>query len=224
MLKLVRSRSLYAALVCLLAATGAKAQSSSNPTLDRNLARIDFALSAPLEFTRTTSGVTSSSDVTSQAVTTASGYLLALRYTKSPLLGAEVNYKYSRFTQNYTYAPTLGTLHTLGIEANATELTFGYVAHAPAIYLGGFKPYAAAGLGTTRFKPTPNGGQGVLEQYRATYYWNLGTDYTILGSHFGARVQLRQLFYKAPDFGENYLTSGAHTSTFEPSFGFFARF
>ncbi len=219
MSKLVRSRFLFAALVVLLAATAANAQST---TRDRILSRIDLGLSFPLESTSTTSG----QRVQSQKPSTASGYVIALRYTKSPWIGAEMTYKYSRFAQNYVYNfNAVGTpdYRPLGIEANVKELTWGYVAHAPGTYAG-FKPYAGAGVGTTDFVPTPNGGQGLGRQFRATYYWNLGADYNFGDSHFGARAQVRQLFYLAPDFEANYLTSGARTHTLEPAIGFYARF
>jgi len=221
MLKLVRSRLLFLSLVALLAATAANAQSTS--TRDRVLSRIDFGLSVPLELTSNTSGEV----VSSQKASTGSGYLIALRYTKSPWIGAEMNYKVSKFTQNYiyTFRPITGPSYQapLGIDARVKELTWGYVAHAPATYAG-FKPYGGVGVGTTDFVPTPNGGQGLERQFRATYYWNLGADYNFSDSHFGARVQVRQLFYLAPDFEKNYLTSGARTHTLEPSFGFYARF
>lgn len=221
MLKSVRSRFLFAALVSLLVASAANAQSVSSR--DRILSRIDLGVSVPLEYSATTSG----GIVSSQNESTGSGYLISLRYTKSPWIGAEMNYKFSRFTQNYiyTYHAIGGSsyLAPLGIDANVKELTWGYIAHTSHTYAG-FKPYGGVGLGTTDFVPTPNGGQGQERQFRATYYWNLGTDYNFSDSHFGARVQVRQLFYKAPDFGQSYLTSGAHTHTVEPAIGFYARF
>jgi len=103
------------------------------------------------------------------------------------------------------------------------ETSWGYVAHTRSSYVG-FTPFGGGGLGSLEFKPTPAGGEGLIRQFRAVYYWNLGADYSIMHSHFGARAEMRQLFYLAPDFGQNYLTSGARTSTLEPSIGFYARF
>jgi len=217
MFKFVRSCSVFTAIVCFFAVASAHAQS---PAVDRELSRTDLTFSVPFEMTGTTSGQV----VNSQTVSTAAGFLATLRYTRSPLLGAEMNYKKTRFTQNYTYTPyPYNKTNQLGVEANVVEISWGYVAHTPSTYYG-FKPFGGVGLGTVEFKPTPNGGEGLLRQFRAEYYWNIGADYTILNSHFGARAQMRQLFYIAPDFGQSYLTSGAHTSTYEPSVGFFARF
>ncbi len=231
MFKFVCRSSLYAAFICLFAVSGAHAQSDT-PTPHRQLERMDLAFSAPYEATRSSSGNSAIGPV-SQSVSSAAGLLVTFRYTWSPWIGGEMNYKRSRTTQNYIYSATqlnptpppssIVVPTALGVEANIIETSWGYVAHAPSSYYG-FKPFGGAGAGSIEFKPTPNGGQGLIRQFRALYYWNLGADYTILHSHFGARVQLRQLFYKAPDFGQNYLTSGAHTSTIEPAIGLYARF
>lgn len=231
MFKFVCRSSLYAAFVCLFAVSGAHAQSDI-PTPHRQLERMDLAFSLPYEATRNSLGRSSIGPVF-QSVSSAGGLLVTFRYTKSPWVGAEMNYKRSRTTQNYIYSasqqnptPPGGTTITptpLGVEANIIETSWGYVAHAPSSYFG-FKPFGGAGVGSIEFRPTPNGGQGLIRQFRALYYWNIGTDYTIMHSHFGARVQLRQLFYKAPDFGQSYLTSQSHTATIEPAIGFFARF
>ncbi len=185
---------------------------------------MDLFMGAPYESTRTTSGSSPNFIVNSQSVSSAAGFLATFRYTYSPLIGVEMNYKRARFTQNFTYTPfPYTTTSVLGVQASVIETSWGYIAHAPSTYAG-FKPFGGAGVGSIEFRPTPNGGQGVLRQYRLLTYWSLGADYTIEHSHFGVRAEIRQLFYKAPDFGQNYLTSGAHTSTFEPSVGFFARF
>jgi hypothetical protein len=231
MFKFVCRCSLYAAFVGFFAVSGAHAQSDI-PTPHRQLERMDLAFSAPYESTRSSSGNSAIGPV-SQSVTSASGVLVTFRYTRSTWVGGEMNYKRSRTTQNYIYSasqqnptPPGGTTIVptpFGVEANIIETSWGYVAHAPSSYFG-FKPFGGAGAGSIEFKPTANGGEGLIRQFRAVYYWNLGADYTILHSHFGARVQIRQLFYKAPDFGQNYLTSQAHTSTLEPAIGFYARF
>jgi hypothetical protein len=57
-----------------------------------------------------------------------------------------------------------------------------------------------------------------------TYYYAVGAEKSVLSPHFGLRVQLRQTFFKAPDFGQNYLTIQQHTWTFEPGAGFYLKF
>ena len=55
------------------------------------------------------------------------------------------------------------------------------------------------------------------------YFYEAGAE-APFNEHFGARVQFRQLFFIAPDFGQNYLTNVQHTSTIEPAFGFYLHF
>jgi opacity protein-like surface antigen len=223
MSKFVRSLSLFAAFGCLVAVPGAHAQSDT-AVEHKQFERMDLFMGVPYESTRTTSGSSPNYIVNSQIPSSAAGFLMTFRYTYSPFIGVEMNYKRARFTQNYTYTPfPYNTTDVLGVQASVIETSWGYVAHTPSTYAG-FKPFGGAGVGSIEFKPTPAGGQGLIRQFRLATYWNLGADYEIAHSHFGARAEIRQLFYKAPDFGQSYLTSGAHTSTLEPSIGFYARF
>jgi outer membrane protein W len=223
MFKFVRRLSLFAAFGCLFAVPGAYAQSDTTVE-HKQLERMDLAITVPYETTRSSSGRSATSIVNSQTASSAAGALFTFRYTYSPLIGLEMNYKRTRFAQNYTYTPfPYTTTNTLGVDSSVIETSWGYVAHTSSTYAG-FKPFGGIGVGSIEFKPTPNGGQGLLRQFRLATYWNIGADYEITHSHFGARVAMRQLFYKAPDFGQNYLTSGAHTSTLEPSVGFYVRF
>jgi hypothetical protein len=231
MFKFVRICSLYAALGCIFALGSAHAQVDA-PAEHKQFNRMDLAFSVPYEVTRSSSGRSSIGPV-SQSVSTTAGFLATFRYTYSPLIGLEMNYKRSRMTQNYIYSanqtnPTpppssIVVPMALGVQASVIETSWGYVAHTRSSYYS-FTPFGGVGLGSLEFKPTPAGGEGLIRQFRAVYYWNIGADYNIMHSHFGARAEMRQLFYLAPDFGQNYLTSGARTSTLEPSIGFYARF
>jgi hypothetical protein len=71
--------------------------------------------------------------------------------------------------------------------------------------------------------PPPAEAQGLPFQYRIVYYYNVGVHKAVFSS-FGIRLGLRQIFYKAPDFGQNYLTIQKHTSTLEPIVGFYLKF
>ena len=42
--------------------------------------------------------------------------------------------------------------------------------------------------------------------------------------HVGLRAQVRQAFFLAPDFGQNYLTIKQRTSSFEPAIGIYLHF
>jgi hypothetical protein len=210
--------------LCFLCATArtAVAQSTTPPTAtEKFLGRFDLAISADGIFSTSVSG-TEKRDVLPLTVEPSNtvGELGTLRYVVKPYVGFEFNFGNSRYTQNF-----ISPLNFLpgGAQANVHEETLGYVAH-PRLSLLGLKPFLGAGGGTMRFKPTPYGGQGLPQQYRAVYFYDLGVDDTIAGDHLGIRLGFRQLIYLAPDFGQNYLTITRRARTSEPTIGLFLRF
>jgi hypothetical protein len=189
--------------------------------LDKQLARIDFAISGAGEFHSTASGpVTASfSSNTGQTISiqpsTTFGGLATLRYIKSPLIGFEGNYTYARYTDNFS---NIG-----GVQTNAAEMTVGYVI-TPAHTLFGFQPFASIGAGAVEFKPTPRGGLGLPKQAVSAYYYSVGLQQEYLASHFGLRASFRQVLLNAPDYYQNYLTIQKRTITTQPTIGFYVRF
>jgi hypothetical protein len=227
MLNSPRPSCVWTLLLCslaILAAPTAKAQETAPLTaLDKQLAHVDLAISGLGSFNKDSNGtaiVNSVPTAVNLSPGNTLGVLITLRYIKSPFIGGEFNYGYSRYTENFT---PFGSQPIGGVQQNASEFTVGYVAHAPKPFFG-VLPFAAVGLGTTTFRPTPGGGEGLLEQARATYYYSIGVEQTFGSPHFGFRAQFRQAFFKAPDFETNYLTIQQHTSTIEPGVGFFLRF
>lgn len=224
-LKQVRRSCAQAALLGIfvsLASFNAKAQQVT--FLSRQLDRLDVAASGAAIFTKSVSGTNPQSEPVSLDASTTLGALVQVRYTKSPLLGAEFNYSYARFTENFSGSPFSGAASTgvpFGVQTNASEYTLGYVAHLPSLL--GFQPFAGGGAGATAFKPTPLGGQGLPERARASYYYDIGID-DQFNRFFGFRAQFRQVFYKAPDFGQNYLTINQQTITSEPAVGVYIKF
>jgi hypothetical protein len=217
-----------ASLLCLLGlsltAPSAIAQDTPPPTpFQRQMDKVDIAFSAAGSLTSAASGIEKrdGTPLTIKATSTV-GELFTLRYAAKPFVGFEFNFGSARTTQNYTFGPPTPNLLPGGPQTDVRELTLGYVAHLRSFYT--LSPYLGAGGGTIRFKPTPNGGEGLPFQYRAVYYYNAGLDYTFPSSHFGVRVGFRQLIYLAPDFQQNYLTITRRVRTSEPTFGFFARF
>jgi len=205
------------------------AQTTPKTPAQRQFDRIDFAISGAGEFTSTVSGIEQRDENTTHSTltikpSTTIGELVTLRYTAKPYVGFEFNFGNTRFTQNYTFSPPPSpTILTGGAQSNARELTLGYVAH-PQSRPFGVQPFVGVGGGTIRFKPTPLGGQGLPQQYRAVYYYTVGVENNFPDSHFGVRLGFRQLFYLAPDFLQNYLTITRRVRTSEPTIGFFVRF
>lgn len=223
------------ALVAAASST-AFAQSSSVPVTptEKFFAHFDLGVEGMGSLTSNTSGnitVPTSNNYggyLTDSPSTTVGYLLNVSYTKSPYFGIEFNYNYARYTENYTYPVATGvasapfTYRPLGVQTNAKEYTLGYVAHIPH-EIAGLKPFVGAGAGSIGFKPTPNGGEGFNTQARMAYFYELGVNKP-LGEHFGLRVEFRQVFFLAPDFGQNYLTNIQHTNTVEPAAGFYIHF
>ncbi len=192
--------------------------------LSRQLDRLDFGVGGAAVFTKSVSGTNYLAQPVDLDASTTLGAVVQVRYTKSPLLGAEFNYSYARFTESYSGSPFGGSASTatpFGVQTNASEYSIGYVAHLPSLL--GFQPFAGGGVGGTEFKPTPLGGQSLPKNGRISYYYDVGIDDQI--THFvGLRAQLRQVFYTAPDFGANYLEINQRTFTTEPTVGFYVKF
>jgi hypothetical protein len=229
MLNVPRPSRVRSVLFCLLltaAGSTAKAQTTSqNPALDRQLSRIDLGITGVGVFNKASSGVATVNGAPNTPVALSpgntAGAVVTLRYIVSPFVGFEGNYGYARYTDTFTPFGVPGS--SAGVQQNASEYTFGYVAHTRKQYFG-VNPFASAGLGTMVFRPTPGGGEALPEQARAVYYFSVGAETTVLSPHFGIRAQYRQVFFKAPDFLTNYLTIQQRTTTYEPGIGFFLRF
>jgi hypothetical protein len=222
-----------AVLFCLFGfpAICAVAQDATPPptAFQKQMDRIDLAVSAAGEISSTVSGIEQRDATTSHTLLTIRpsstvGELVTLRYTARPYVGFEFNFGNLRYNQDYTFVPQPAqNLLFGGAQSGVRELTLGYVAHIKYHPLG-ITPFLGAGGGTIRFKPTPGGGQGLPQQYRAAYYYQLGLEDTFPDSHFGMRLAFRQVIYLAPDFIQNYLTITRRTVTSEPTIGFFVRF
>ena len=222
MLNPSRLSTVRTVLFCLLAAlagsTGkAQAQAQTETPLDRVLSRFDFGVSGTGHFTKTVSGTNYLGQEVTQQASNTFGALVELRYVKSPWIGAQLNYSYARYTQNFSKY-IIG-----GAQNNASEFSIGYVAHPPHPFYG-FQPFFGVGGGATVFHPTAGGGQGLPQQGAGTFYYALGAERTVFSPHFGIRAQFRQAFFLAPDFYQNYLTTQQRSWTIQPGFGFYLRY
>jgi hypothetical protein len=220
-----RSQRVLSLVFCLFAAltvSSAAQATGGNPTLNKHLSRIDLAVNGIGVFTKDVKGTNYLGTSFTQHTGSTLGALITIRYTKSPYLGGEFNYTYSRYTQTFRLPD--GTDYAIigGVQNNVSEYSLGYVIH-PSHQLLGASPFLAVGAGSTAFRPTKGGGQSLNSQARATYYYAAGLEKE-LSPHFGVRAQFRQAFFKAPDFGQNYLTIQKHTWTIEPGFGFVIHF
>ena len=225
----------------LLQAADTRAQAAPETALGRQLDRVDLSVNGVGEFTKSVRGANYQSVTFTEKPSTTLGGLVTVRYTARPLLGFEFNYGFVRYTErfsNYNPVPLdpnnpanpggllnegAGYLPGGGAQTKATEATFGYVVHGRNVF--GYRSFASGGVGSLIFTPTTYGGQGLPQQVRPLYYYDVGLEGNVLGSnHFGVRAQFRQQFFTAPDFGQNYLQIRKTTFTTEPGIGLFLRF
>src|ERR1700730_6904722 len=165
--RLLCVRSVLLSLLLTAAGSTSKAQTSQNTALDRQLSRIDLGVAVSGVFNQSSSGLATVNGHPNTPVNLSpgntGGAMVTLRYVVSPLIGFEGNYGYARYTDTFT---PFGTLPIGGVQQNASEYSFGYVAHTRKQYFG-VNPFASAGAGTMVFRPTPGGGLALPEQARA---------------------------------------------------------
>ena len=210
---------LFALLLVLV--SSAPAQTTR---LSRQLDRLDLGVGGAAIFTKSASGANYLNQPVDIDPSTTLGAVVQVRYIKSPLIGAEFNYTYARYTESYSGSPFGGSASTptpFNVQTNASEYSIGYVAHLPTLL--GVQPFAGAGVGGIDFKPTKLGGQSLPNNGRISYYYDVGVDDQFT-RFFGVRAQLRQVFYEAPDFGQNYLAISKRTFTTQPTVGFYIKF
>lgn len=201
----------------------AQAQAGAAPQtkLQRLADHFDLGISATGDITGSVSGVpqnnlSTNNGTLTQKGSTAVGVLVTIRGQKSPYVGGEFNFRYSRYSQDLTFVG--GQTPSFVAQNTANEYTLGYIARPPH-QIFNVQPFVGGGAGTIEFKPTKNGGSNLPVQARAAYYYTAGVEAPVYGDLIGLRVGFRQVFYRAPDFGQNYLTIRKTTWTAEPTIG-----
>jgi hypothetical protein len=214
-----------------LFAGSANAQ-TENAALNKQLGRIDLAISGIGLFSNTTDGTNNQKyasgapePLKAQPSNSFNGFG-QLTYTGSKWFGLQFNYVHGRYTYNFTYLapeppPQSPASTYLGVQTNADEYSFGYIIHPhPTKFL---KPFVSAGAGTISFAPTAGGGEGFQPQGRLVYFYDAGADAPI-SPNFGLRLQFRETFYLHPDYETTYLRDLTRSHTLEPAVGFYLRF
>jgi len=136
-------------------------------------------------------------------------------------LGYEANLGYTRFSEAYNKG-------VVKVADNVTDFNVAYLLQSPAVY--GVQPFLTLGAGIIVFSPmgtitnlnspTPT---HLSSQLLPDFVYGVGLNYPVL-SHFGARVQLRGLRYKTPNFHQDYLDTHTLRNTLEPTISFYYRF
>ncbi|HTV07052.1 MAG TPA: outer membrane beta-barrel protein [Acidobacteriaceae bacterium] len=196
----------YAALAILL--TGSTVPAVAQSSFLKNS---EGSVGAFAEFTSNVSGNGVTLDTTKAA-----GGQAAFRHSYHWWLGFEGSYNYTRFNEYYSTKP-------YSIQHNMHEFAGSYLVTTPTS-LFGFKPFAMAGVSAIVFSPSLNGGQNVPWQGRTGINFGAGVEHPLLSPYFGVRIEYRGVYYKAPDFNQPALNTGASRLTSEPLAGFYFHF
>jgi opacity protein-like surface antigen len=175
-----------------------------------NTRKYDVALSGFGQVTGDSNGNSIREDTTESL-----GGLLSFRDCYKPLLGYEVNYDFTRYSESYNK----GLLAR--VQDNVHEGTLAYLVQA---HTHGFQLFASLGGGIMVFAPTAKGGHGMPVQLLPAFTYSLGLNHNVLSDHIGIRVQYRYVKYHTPYFHDFLLNTQTLRRTMEPSIGVYYRF
>jgi len=181
--------------------------------------RFDVSLGYSGVFSKTS---TASLGSISLKPTTSGGILATFRYRFNHTHGIEVNFGHTNNSQVFTVPPD-----TFRVNAGITEFSGAYV--LSPFHNSRIEPFVFAGGGMLRFNPANQYIDGFLSpfgansQKRLAILYGGGVDYR-LWKALALRVQYRGLFYKAPDFQQTRLFTGAAGHMAEPSAGIVIKF
>ena len=174
--------------------------------------RNDATVSALGSFQQSTSG-----KGINQTSTDSAGVLATYRFFFTNHQGVEVNYGYSRFSQQFTSLTTSAPFQgTLGVPANTNEATASYVLRWGLGHR--LTPFVSAGTGALLFTPTNSfavGGIGSSTFATPDFVYSAGADFA-LSRRVSFRLGYRGHVYQAPDFGIAGIGTGSVTHMAEP--------
>jgi hypothetical protein len=197
-------------------------------TTRKHLNQVDFSVSAIGTLSPSTSGTNYLPQAVAQRPSNTVGVFFDLGFQRSKWFGLQLNFSQARFSENFTVTnlpttPKANSPFAIDVQSKVNEYSLGYMVR-PGTYFG-VETFAGGGVGLVEFRPTAGGGQGQEVEDRTGIFYAVGAQKLLFGTnHFGARVQLRQIFYGQPDYNANYFATGARGYTLEPGFGFFLRF
>lgn len=152
-----------------------------------------------------------------QFTSDSAGALVSFRDHPVAWAGVEVNYSFTRFSQDYLYfKPGSPDVNSYKQPGDVHETTAAYMFHPHFRHL---QPFVNVGGGALDFVP-----DGVYHQWRGAGLLETGLDIPTSNKHFGFRVQGRTLYYRAPNFGNPTISTRSWVVTEEPSLSAYLRF
>jgi opacity protein-like surface antigen len=172
-----------------------------------------------------------------QGTSPSAGVLGTFHQSFKPWLGYNVNFGYTRFSENYSHGEEFTPNTTSALPANASfkqgsirtsmyELTIAYRVEGPRTRR--FSTFGQFGGGGLFFNPANNPADP-KEQTRPAMVFGVGMNYK-LTSHLDLRAEYRGLFYKSPDFnlppfdGYDFPTTRLFAVTSAPAMSLVYRF
>ena len=152
--------------------------------------------------------------------TSSLGFLTSLQFHPVPWAGVEVNYGYQHYSERYTYTVSgLAARQGSRVPVTTHEATGAYQFHPKHIP---FQPFVNIGGGAIDFVPT----QGGPNQWRGAGLLETGFDIAMPYTQrkLALRLQGRGLFYRAPNFYNSAISTGAWRVSAQPSASFVYRF
>jgi opacity protein-like surface antigen len=202
---------------------GGAGQTGKTKLNDVSEFNVTLGVTAQLTATRTAEQLNSQNIV---GTTPSAGFLATFQQQIRPLVGYDINFGYTRLTENYerntsTLIPPSGATSGFflrgSIPANMFEISSAYTVKRRQNG-SRYQPFAEAGGGVLIFSPTTAPFEG-HSSYRAALLFGGGVDYRI-NANWGLRAEYRGLMYKNPDFAAVISTvpvSKFFTVTSEPT-------
>jgi opacity protein-like surface antigen len=158
------------------------------------------------------------------APTTSAGFLATYRHALKQRHALELNYAFTRNSQNYTVTDLSGNQSLNSIRSSVHEATADYV-FTPR-KSARLSPFLLAGGGALIFSPVSNSNStasGATTEAKGVFLYGGGVDYKLL-HNIALRLQYRGLLYQAPDFNIFGYSTSSWQHTAEPSAGVVYRF
>ncbi|MGH9488921.1 MAG: hypothetical protein ACRD17_00295 [Terriglobales bacterium] len=162
--------------------------------------------------------LTSATAIKNQIATNSAGVLIGYRIHLTPWEALEVEYGYTQNGQRYytpATAPGTGPA-TYAISSTMNDLDANEVVTTPRLF-GFFQPFLLAGGGVVMFSPRGSSLPGAQRQTEGMFDYGAGLDFHIV--NIGARLEFRELNFKAPYFGLPFLATNKWTRVASPSVG-----
>lgn len=162
--------------------------------------------------------LTSPTAIKNQIATNSAGVLVGYRIHLTHWEALEVEYGYTQNGQRYytpATAPGTGPA-AYAITSTMNDLDGNEVITTPRI-LGFLQPFVLAGGGVVIFSPHGVSLPGATRQTEGMFDYGAGLDFHIV--HLGARLEFRELNFKAPYFGLAFLKTDKWTRVASPSVG-----